>query len=69
MNRTHEQFIKEMEAAHDCDKCHGKIFCIATDLLGNTRCAYCHEIVKYPHATDEELKEWMKEKIQRAQQL
>lgn len=57
--RTHEEFMKEIVAAHDCGKCHGKIIAIGTDSLGNTYCGYCHERVNYPKATKEELAFWI----------
>jgi ribosomal protein L37AE/L43A len=60
MIRTVKEFSKQMVDAHDCEKCHGKIFAIEGDALGNTRCGYCHEIVCYPTATKEEMNEWMK---------
>lgn len=59
--RTFKEFLKELEQAHDCEKCHGKIFCIAMDKTGITRCGYCHEIVNYPVATKEEFISWMEE--------
>lgn len=55
--RTHEEFQKEFLASHDCDKCHGKIVCVSVDKLGVTRCAYCNQVVNYPKATREELKQ------------
>jgi hypothetical protein len=33
--------------AHDCEKCRGKIVCIARDAFGNTYCAYCGKKVDY----------------------
>lgn len=56
--RTFEEYSKQMKAAHWCSKCDGKIFAICGDMLGNTRCAYCNEIVHYPNATEEELLSW-----------
>ena len=61
--RNFKEYLKQMEAAHCCDKCRGKMFAICGDMLGNTRCAYCNEIVHYPSATEEELLSWMKEKL------
>jgi len=57
--RTYQEFRKQMIEAHDCKKCHGKLFCISKDNLGNSRCAYCNQIVKYPKATKEELAFWI----------
>lgn len=57
-----EEFRKKQQQAHSCQKCQGKIFCISIDKLGQTRCAYCNEIVNYPRATKEDLDRWMKEK-------
>jgi len=68
--RTIKQFSKDMEDAHDCEKCHGKIFTIEKDMLGNSKCAYCHQIVHYPVATREEMDEWAKDiKDERFQKL
>ena len=57
--RTQREWMDEMEAAHDCKKCQGKIFTISKDILGNSCCAYCGKRVKYPNATLNELKNWM----------
>ena len=43
-----KEAMEHLEDYHDCKKCHGKIVCIASDNLGNTKCGYCGEIVKYP---------------------
>jgi len=37
----------ELSEIHDCEKCHGKIVFISIDLLGITRCGYCHQVVDY----------------------
>lgn len=58
--RTLEQFQKEMQEAHDCEKCHGKIFCVTIDLTGRMHCAYCNAVVNYPKATPMEIREWTK---------
>jgi len=57
--RTHEEYMKQMKEAHTCDKCEGKIFAISLDKLGNQRCGYCNQIVKYPKATKFELAFWI----------
>ncbi len=57
--RTHEEFQKQMQDAHDCEKCHGKIFCIRCDFVGNRYCSYCGEQVDYPRPTREEIMSWM----------
>lgn len=44
---------------HDCEKCKGKIVCIARDALGNTYCAYCGRKVDYSEF-NKEVKEKMK---------
>jgi hypothetical protein len=68
--RTRKQFSKDMVDAHNCEKCDGKIFAIEGDMLGNSRCAYCHQIVRYPVATREEMDEWAKDiKDERFQKL
>ena len=43
-----QEAMKHLEDYHDCEKCHGKIVCISIDNLGNSCCAYCGQIVKYP---------------------
>lgn len=43
-NRSEESEISKL---HDCEKCHDKMVCIEMDLVGVTRCAYCHEVVNY----------------------
>ena len=58
--RTFKEFIKQMQEAHSCEKCDGKIFAIEMDGLGITYCAYCNEKVMYPHSTPKELNAWMK---------
>ncbi|MHA1868721.1 MAG: hypothetical protein ACTSXD_11810 [Candidatus Heimdallarchaeaceae archaeon] len=58
--RTIEEWNKQMMEAHDCKKCHGKIFAVRMDKLGNSYCAYCGQKVNYPKPTKEEIKEWMK---------
>lgn len=54
-----------LNEVHDCEKCHGKMVVISVDIMGNTRCGYCREIVDYrkfiekhiPHLTRMELSE------------
>lgn len=58
--RTFSEFQEEFKKAHDCEKCHDKMIAITMDLFGNASCAYCHEKVKYPTATKEELLSWIK---------
>lgn len=58
--RAHKEFQKQMEDAHDCEKCHGKIFALTHDAFGRTCCAYCNQPVNYPKATEEEITEWMR---------
>ncbi len=60
--RTHKEFQKQMQDAHDCEKCHGKIFCVSINESGLTRCTYCNQVVHYPHASKEEMRSWMLEK-------
>ncbi len=43
-----EEAMKNLSAYHNCEKCRGKIVAFAHDGLGNTKCGYCGEIVKYP---------------------
>ena len=52
--------MKHLEDYHDCDKCHGKIVGISMDNLGNSCCAYCGEIVRYPKLKREVLEREMK---------
>ena len=52
--------MKHLEDYHNCEKCQGKIVCIETDMLGNTKCAYCNEIVKYPTMKKEAFEKWAK---------
>lgn len=40
----------DFEAIHDCEKSHNKMVCISVDVVGNTRCGYCHQIVDYKEA-------------------
>lgn len=61
--RTFEEFGKQMQEAHDCDDCRGKIFAVRMDMLGNKYCGYCGEKVDYPKSTMEELNQWMKESV------
>ena len=60
--RTLEEFGKEMEKAHDCDKCRGRIFVIVIYDFGNKYCSYCSKKVDYPNPTKEELELWLKNK-------
>lgn len=59
--KTFEEFQKELEMAHWCEKCDGKIVCISVDPSGIKRCAYCNSIVVYPEPTREEFVAWMEE--------
>ncbi len=61
MSRTLAEFGDEMEKAHDCEKCRGKIFAVMVDDLGNRYCGYCKEKVDYPNPTEEEMKMWLKD--------
>lgn len=61
---TWEEYSKAWEnlsAYHDCEKCHNKIVCIACDGLGNTKCGYCGELVKYPRMKREFFTKWLSE--------
>ena len=40
---------------HNCEKCQGKMVCIAVNKLGISYCGYCYEIVDYREFFDEEL--------------
>lgn len=55
-----QEAMKHLEDYHDCEKCHGKIVMITADLVGNTLCGYCGQMVKYPKLTEEGLKKWIK---------
>lgn len=57
--RTHKEFMKQIKETHDCKECHGKIFSVSIDSIGNRRCGYCHKIVEYPKPTMEEIRNWM----------
>lgn len=57
--RTHKKFMQEMIEAHDCEKCHGKIFVLTHDVFGRTCCGYCNETVNYPSPTQEEFVRWI----------
>jgi late competence protein required for DNA uptake (superfamily II DNA/RNA helicase) len=59
--RTFKEFQNEFKGAHTCDKCEGKIICVTIDHCGNSRCAYCNQVVNYPRASKEELLQWFKE--------
>jgi hypothetical protein len=61
-----EEAFKHLEDYHDCEKSHGCIVGITIDKLGNTRCGYCREIVKYPTVKKEAFKKWLKEKEKNA---
>jgi hypothetical protein len=37
----------KLSELHDCEKSHGKIVLIETDVVGGTFCGYCHERVDY----------------------
>jgi hypothetical protein len=56
-----QEAMKNLSQYHDCDKCHGKIVCISGDNLGNSKCAYCGEIVRYPKMKKEAFEKWLKE--------
>jgi len=54
--------IRTISDIHDCEKCHGKMVCIEIDLVGVTRCAYCHEVVNYSSLRDNpEFQKFIKE--------
>lgn len=55
-----QEAMEHLEDYHDCEKCHGKIVCMTTDGFGNTKCAYCNEIVKYPTMKKEAFEKWAK---------
>ena len=59
--RTFDEWQEQMEVAHSCDQSEGKIFAMSMSPFGQVKCSYCGEVVDYPHATKEELKQWMKE--------
>jgi len=46
--KEYEEAMDNLENYHDCYKCHGKIVAISLDKLGNTKCGYCGQVVKYP---------------------
>ena len=56
-----QEAMKHLSDYHDCDKCHNKIVCISSDALGNSKCAYCGEIVKYPKMKKEAFDKWVKD--------
>ena len=56
----YNEAMKHLEDYHDCEKCHGKIVYITTDGLGNTKCGYCGEIVKYPRMKKEAFEKMIK---------
>jgi len=58
--RTHEEFLKEMKKAHNCEEAKGRIFCVSVDKVGSEKCVYCHSVVKYKRVTEEELSSWLK---------
>jgi len=61
-----QEAMKHLSDYHDCEKCHNKIVGIGMDKLGNTTCAYCGQIVKYPKLSQRgfeiEKEKWLKEK-------
>lgn len=57
-----QEALKHLEDYHDCEKCHNKIVCITADEFGNTKCAYCGKIVKYPKMKKEAFEKWLKER-------
>jgi len=57
-----QEALNHLEIYHDCEKCKGKIVAISADGLGNTKCGYCGEIVKYPKMKKEAFEKWLKEK-------
>lgn len=54
--------MKHLEDYHDCEKCHGKIVCISCDKLGNQRCGYCGQTVKYPRVKKGVFEEFLRER-------
>ena len=58
--KEYEKAMNHLEDYHDCIECHGKIVCIICDKLGNTHCAYCNDIVKYPQLKKESFEELLK---------
>ena len=57
----YDEAVKHLDRYHDCEKCHGKIVGIMIDNLGNTKCGYCREIVKYPKLKKEVFEELLEE--------
>jgi len=53
--------MKKLSEIHDCEKCRGKIVCIARDHLGNTYCAYCGRKVDYSEFENEMMEKLKKE--------
>jgi hypothetical protein len=52
----------KLSELHDCDKSHDKMVCIEIDLVGVTRCGYCHEVVDYSLLQDNpDFQEFIKE--------
>lgn len=43
-----KEAMKNLEAYHDCEKCHGKIVTFRIDYLGRQTCGYCGRVVRYP---------------------
>ena len=62
MDELHKA-MNHLEDYHDCEKCHGKIVMISCDNSGNTRCGYCHQIVRYPKMKKEAFEIWLREKV------
>jgi hypothetical protein len=59
----YSEAMKNLSKYHDCEKCHGCIVAITADEFGNTKCAYCGDIVKYPKMKKEAFEKMLKEKI------
>ena len=60
----YNEAMKHLRYYHDCEKCYGKVVGIKMDKVGNTYCAYCGQIVKYPLLKKEVYKKWMKKGVQ-----
>jgi len=54
--------MQHLEQYHNCEKCRGKIVMIASDGLGNTKCGYCNQIVRYPRMKKEAFEKWLRER-------
>jgi len=47
----------DLSEIHDCEKCRGKLVCIAIDYVGVERCAYCGALVDYSGFIKRKIKE------------